>query len=176
MRKDEKTRTIILEHYRKYPLMEIADLFKFLFQSSFGCEHMVSSLDGAIEYIKRESEKMCDSISDSNLIDHLDGNYIRVHLGYLKKGIDAETLGRLFYLSAKTEENGKAELEDKIDVARALINAGELPFSLKDYDSTVERWRDLGYPAIHHSDTFRQEYHPAYRVIAIEFIKDLPPI
>ena len=110
MTHNEKTRTLILEHYKKYPMMEIADLFKFLFQSSFGCEHMVSSLEGAIEYIKRESATVSDEKADGELIDRLDGDYVRVHLGYLKHGIDADTLGKLFYLSAKTEADGKGFL------------------------------------------------------------------
>ena len=174
MTHNEKTRTLILEHYKKYPMMEIADLFKFLFQSSFGCEHMVSSLEGAIEYIKRESATVSDEKADGELIDLLDGDYVRVHLGYLKHGIDADTLGKLFYLSAKTEADGKMRLKDKLGVARALVCESALPFSLEDFDGAVEKWRELGYPAIHHSDTFRREYHPAYRVIATEFIEKLP--
>ncbi len=153
--------------------MEIADLLKFLYQSSLGCEHMVTSLEGAIEYIKRESESLCNSKGEDELIDRLDGDYVRLHLGCLKRGIDAEALGKLFFLSAK-KEDGKARLEEKLAVARSLICESALPFSLLDFDSAVGKWRDNGYPAIHHSDTFRREYRPAYRVIASELIKDLP--
>ena len=153
-------------------MMEIADLLKFLFQSSFGCEHMVTSLEGAIEYIKRESESL-NYLEGEELTDRLDGDYVRLHLGCLKRGIDAEALGKLFFLSARKEEDGKARLEEKLAVARGLICESALPFSPLDFDSAVAKWRDNGYPAIHHSDTFRREYRPAYRVIALEFIKDL---
>ena len=174
MTQHEKTRTLILEHYKKYPLMEIEDLFKFLFQSSFGCEHMVSSLEGAIEYIRLESEKISDEKADGELIDCLDGDYVRVHLSCLKRGIDVDTLGKLFYLSAKSETDGKAKLEEKLSIARVLICETALPFLLCDFDAAVEKWKDLGYPAIHHSEKFRREYRPAYRIIATDFIGSLP--
>ena len=170
---NEKTRLLILEQYNKYPQMEVSDLFKFLYQSSFGCEHMVTSLESAIEYIRREGEKLAGAKEGIGLIDMLDGEYARVHLWCLKRGINAETLGRLFYLSARREDDGMARLEEKLGVARGLIRDGALPFSIDDFDASVTKWRELGFPAIHHSDTFRQAYKPAYRVIASEYLKEL---
>ncbi len=55
-----------------------------------------------------------------------------------------------------------------------MICVGDLPFALDDYDIAVEKWRSIGYPPIHHSDTFRPEYRPAYRVISSIFLKELP--
>ena len=52
----EKTRLMLLEHYHKYPKLQIQDIFKFIYQSSFGCEHLVTDLVGATEYIKKEYE------------------------------------------------------------------------------------------------------------------------
>jgi hypothetical protein len=172
----EKTRSLILEHYNKYPLMQISDLFKFLFQSSFGCEHMVTSLESAIEYIRRESERLSDEKECSEMIDLLDGEYVRVHLRCLKCGIDIETLGGLFYRSARREDDGREKLEEKLSVAKGMIQDGMLPFSIDDFDNSVLEWRELGYPAIHHSDTFRKAYNPAYRVIAKELIKEMTGI
>ena len=176
MTEKEKTRLLILEHYNKYPLMEISDLFKFLYQSSFGCEHMVMSLEGAIEYIRRESERLGDEKECSEMIDPLDGEYVRVHLGCLKRGIDIETLGGLFYRSARREDDGRVRLEKKLSVAEGMIRDELLPFSIEDFAHSVAKWRELGYPAIHHSDAFRKAYNPAYRVIAKELIKELTDI
>ncbi len=170
----EKTRALLTGHFKKYPLLELRDLFKYLYQSAFGCEHMAPSPETAAEYIRRENDATSD-ISDNEppkeaLIDRLDGGFSRVHLVCLKLGIDAETLGRFFCLSAGAQTNGKDELEKKLSVAREMISDGTLPFSLADFDREMSAWRDLGYPPIHHSDTFRKKYRPAYRVIANEYI------
>ena len=175
MTEKEKTRLLILEHYNKYPLMEISDLFKFLYQSSFGCEHMVMSLEGAIEYIRRESERLGDEKECSEMIDPLDGEYI-LKVKPRNVGFDIETLGGLFYRSARREDDGWVRLEKKLSVAEGMIQDELLPFSIEDFAHSVAKWRELGYPAIHHSDAFRKVYNPAYRVIAKELIKELTDI
>lgn len=48
------TRERLIEHYRSYPDMQAEDIFKFIFHSAFGCEHLVSNESAALEYIKRE--------------------------------------------------------------------------------------------------------------------------
>jgi uridine kinase len=100
------------------------------------------------------------------MTDKLDGTYTRIHLSALKSGLTPETLARLFFLSAKKETDGKSALESKLSAARELIKEGLLPLDLNDFDKKLSDWRESGYPAIHHSDAFRSEYRPAYRVIA----------
>lgn len=172
MEKGEKTRELLLEHYRTYPLLQIQDIFKYLYQSSFGCEHMVSSSEAVTEYIRKEWEDSCGK--DEMLIDILDGDYIRVHLNFLKYGLDAETLGRLFVDSAEKEINGRENLEDKLETARKMVSEGELPFSAEEFEKKAEEWKTGGYPPVHHSDIFRENYHPAYRVISKRYVGFLP--
>ncbi|MBQ2254052.1 MAG: hypothetical protein II325_02735, partial [Clostridia bacterium] len=50
----EQTRRRLLRHFELYPAAELTDLFKYLFQSAFGCEHFVSSPERAIDYIRKE--------------------------------------------------------------------------------------------------------------------------
>lgn len=172
----------IIEHCKKYPKLKLQDLFKYLYQSAFGCEHMISSLERATEYIKCESleneEKNRKSSTNgyisSNLIQPLNGNYSRVDLDYLKQGLTAETFGALFYLSAKKEEKGLFCLQEDLELCKRLIEENLLRFNLEEYINKVEEWKKLGYPAIHHSPIFREEYRPSYRVISNEFIPFLP--
>ena len=51
---------------------------------------------------------------------------------------------------------------------------GELPLDINDFNEKLRKWRDMGYPAIHHSEDFRSEYRPAYRVIANRYVKFFP--
>ena len=168
MERSERTRNLLLLHVRKYPNLEIRDILKFLHQSSFGCEHMVSSLENATAYVKQEYASLSPSTEDR--IEPLDGAYSRVHLSCLHDGVSAEALGKLFFASAKREPNGLAELENKLAVARSLAKEGAFPFSLRELEEAIGKWKAEGYPAVRHSEAFRANYRPAYRVIANEYL------
>lgn len=160
------------EHFARYPHLKIEDIFKFLHQSAFGPEHLLSSPEVATARIRGEAEVMKEA--DRPLSEALDGSYARVHLSALTNGLSPETLGKLFYLSAVHEPEGNAALEVKLAKARDMIESGKLPFSLTEWDEKVLDWKQSGYAALHHSDAFRQTYAPAYRVIANRFIPYLP--
>lgn len=168
MNENNKTKELLINHYQTYPKIQIQDVFKFLYQSSFGCEHLVSSLDKAIDYISKEYETV--QHDEKIKIDRLDGNYSRVYLSYLNEGLSADTLGKLFTQSAKKEEQGLEKLLEKIEVAKELVLEGMLPFKQVEFDKALEVWKANGYKAIHHSSEFRETYKPAYRVISNDFI------
>ena len=172
MKSSERTRELLIKHYQDYPNLKIQDIFKYLYQSSFGCEHLVSSLPTVIDYIKNESQACLQN--HDNLIDALDGEYSRVHLSYMNYGLSAETLGKLFFASAQKENNGRFELEKKLEAARELLRENKLPFTVDYFDKSVNDWKEIGYPAIHHSDDFRNEYSPSYRVISNKYVRFLP--
>ena len=167
----EETKKRILGHYKKYPQLELQDIFKYVYQSSFGCEHLLASEERAREYIKREYAE-CKGIIPGT--DKLDGAYSRVSLACLDDGLAPETLARLFCLSAKKEDTGEMALKSKLCCVRALIDEGLLPFSTEEFEENLKVWAEAGYPAVHHSQAFRAEYRPAYRVIADEFVQFLP--
>ena len=171
MKQKKSTREALLAHFATYPRLGLADLFKFLYQSAHGCEHMIASPERAIDYIKKEAET---APMDGETVQPLDGAYSRVFLSYMREGLCAETLGRLFCLSVKHEEGAKEALERSLAVLLSLAERGELPFEKEEVLRACGEWRAAGYPAIHHSEEFRTVYRPAYRVIANEYVPFLP--
>ena len=167
----ERTRELLQKHKQDYPKLQAEDVFKYLFQSAFGCEHMISDEGTALDRILREYET-CDKTKEP-LKERLDGGYSRVHLSFLGGGLTPETLAKLFFLSAQKEAEGRISLEQKLHVARALAADGAFPFDADDFDAKWYHWRAMGYPAVHHSETFRSAYHPAYRVIAERYAEVL---
>ena len=172
MEHNERTAELLKAHCRAYPKLQPQDLFKYLYQSSFGCEHMVSSLEAVTERIRGERECLLEGGQPG--IDMLDGAYSRVPLACLDGGLSVETLAKLFFFSAKEEPGGRPELERRLEVARELVKKGELPFSQTDFEEALEEWQGKGYPALHHSRAFREAYRPAYRVVANRYVKFLP--
>ncbi len=154
----------LINHYDRFPLLQAEDIFKYIFQSSFGCEHLVSDENSALEYIKSEYSKI--SKDDTPFKESLDGEYSRVYLSWLNSGLSPETLTKLFCLSAKNESDGKVLLQEKIQAARKLISSGEIPIDYEDFERKLKEWQGRGCPPVHHSDIFRNAYKPAYRVIS----------
>lgn len=176
MNSSNTTREAILAHTKAYPLLQLTDLFKFLHQSSFGCEHLLSDPSSAIDYIKKEADSIssCSTSRPDSFTEDLDGSYGRVHLDLLARGLRPETLGTLFFLSAQKENDGPRLLEEKLMVLLSLCKEGLLPFSEEEAELSVRRWRADGYPPVRHSDCFRDAYAPAYRVIKKDYLPFLP--
>lgn len=165
-------RARIREQYEQYPALCVRDLFKFLFQSALGCEHLLSDRETALSYIRRESTRVSPDALPRT--DRLAGQYSRVHLSWLNGGLTPETLSKLFFASAVKEQGGIDRLEALLSVARDMIRRGELPLDPILFEEELTSWRGAGFPAIHHSDAFREAYAPAYRVIANRYANFLP--
>ncbi len=172
MNKSEKTRELLTKHFETHPELQIRDIFKYIFQSSFGCEHLVSSFEKVAECIIAEYETI--DKSSAPYIEALDGNYSRVYLSYMNTGLSAQTLGKLFFLSARKEPEGKTSLNEKIEVTKELVKENILPFTAEDFEKELNKWQAENFPAVHHSEEFRKVYKPTYRVIANEYIPFLP--
>jgi len=172
MEKTEATKCALVEHYKKYPKLQLQDLFKYLYQSSFGCEHLIACPEAAADYIRKEAGQ-CGSGAEA-YAEPLDGDYCRVHLGYLKEGLTPETLAKLFFLSAGHVEDGRTRLEEKLAAMTEAVEEGLLPFMKKDVEAEIEKWRGAGYPTCHHSEAFRAAYAPAYRLVKKEYAAFLP--
>lgn len=166
------TRELLLSQLKTYPQLQIEDIFKFLYQSAFGCEHLLPEPEAAAEFIRKEAEGMAEQ--SSALVEALDGPYCRVSLAYLRQGLSPETLAKLLCLSAVHEPKGKAALLEKLDAAKALVRDALLPFTLPEFLDAVAQWESRGFSPLHHSETFRQTYHPAYRLIGAQYVPFLP--
>ncbi|MBO5842231.1 MAG: hypothetical protein J6R46_04460, partial [Clostridia bacterium] len=143
-----KTRALLIRHYHAYPALQTEDIFKFLFHSALGCDHLVSDEQAALRYLQSEYAALLSSAPAR--IEPLDGTYSRVHLGVLHDGLRPQTLARLLCLSAKPEPAGKANLMQALAVAKDMIEQGELPFDPRDFAQKLDTWRAQGFPAVHH--------------------------
>lgn len=169
------TRELLLGHAERYPNLGIRDVFKFIHQSTYGCEHLLSSRELAIGSIRAEAAAWQGKTPANATVEPLDGAYSRVHLSVLNEGLSPETLGALFYLSAAMPPaDAEPSPKSRLDTARSLIVEGRLALPLDKFDREAAEWADRGYPALHHSEQFRATYLPAYRVISNRFVLFLP--
>ncbi len=169
---NSRTCELLMGHYERFPDLQAEDIFKFLFQSAFGCEHLVSDRKNVSEYIKQEYNAISENAAPFK--EELDGDYSRVYLSWLNSGLSVRTLAEIFCLSAKKEVDGEEHLQQKIQYARELIASGRIPLDRDEFENKLADWKAVGCPAVRHSEVFRSTYKPAYRVIADKYADFLP--
>lgn len=172
MENTSRTRELLAAQYAMYPQMQIRDFFKFLHQSSFGCEHFVQDLQTATDRIKTELQQIDGELQAQTVA--LDGDYCRAGLGFCREGLAPDTLAKLFVLSCVSEENAQERLAEKLCVLAEMSEKGELPFDAQRVRDDIREWQTDGFAACHHSDVFRSHYAPAYRVIRNDYALFLP--
>ncbi len=183
MKQDEnvlqKTRHVIERHIELYPKCEPYDIVKLLYQSEFGCEHFVRSKEMAEEYLKREYESCmltmeAAAAEEHPLTDETSGMFVRVHLEPLALyGISPSRLAELFVRSSEVRTGSTDGMLKKLSLLKEICLHGKTPFDEETLLSFLEKYIEAGCPAIHHSETYRRLYHPAYRVICREFLPEL---
>lgn len=173
MEQTRSTTEFLLAQCRACPALEPRDLFKALHQSVFGCGHFVTDEAAGLARLREELSRLPEDAAAGP--EDLDGPYVRLHLGYLRRsGLSPRTLFRLFALSARDPAGEAAALEEKLRCLLALAREGSLPFSCEETVRAVESWRAAGFPACRHSEAFRAACAPAYRVIRRSFVPLLP--
>lgn len=163
----DQIRGMLRSQCSRYPKLQPQDLLKALHQSVLGCGHLITDEAGGWDRLCRELE----DLQDPGGIEMLTTDYCRIHLGYLRQsGLSAESLFRLFVLSAEEPLGDEFALEEGLAVLLELAEQGELPFPREIMEAAAEEWRRVGFPACRHSPEFREAYHPAYRVVRWDYV------
>lgn len=161
------------EHASSYPEMQIQDVFKLIYQSEFGGGHMIDDKEKSLDWIKKEylfireqNQILCNKVCED-----IGGDMSRVYLRALEQGLFTETLNEMFVQSANTKTGTVEGLEEKLE--QFLENCEAYGFLKKDAERAAAEWKSKGYPAIHHSEAFRDKYFPAYRVVMKKYAERL---
>lgn len=163
-------KNILLEHYQNYPLMTIEDYIKLIHQSVFGPKHFSSQPNqkDLMQYLEKEIEIM-SKIEKTSYLDQIGFGYYRVDINAIHfHFISKETLIESFYKSMQRDvkkEEAIIVMNQMFDTLIALIRNQEIPLDFTQSETFIAQYQSLGYPAIHHSEIYRINYAPHYRVI-----------
>ncbi len=180
MIKHDKVIQIIRQEYRLRPLAELVDYYKLFFQGGFGPGHMVHNEQSAREYLKHELLLMeADPVPDDTpFIEDIGwyGQYYRVNLNSVTSG----KIGFEEYLYAFIESAWIAPTIDLDQWRKMWTEISRVLYieikALKTYDGQkieIEEAFELESPLFHHSERYREIYHPHYRVIHADFINEI---
>jgi hypothetical protein len=163
---------ILSDQCLRYPRMELQDLYKLIFQAAWGSEHAASEVVAARRWLDRELKELAVG-PEEPVIDPIapDERIVRINLRpYMASEGDIEELLRAFVRTAQEYRGTEMTLRRYWDYAEQMATATWLPFSreaLRGYFTTMQA---QGLPAVHHSHSYRNAYHPAYRVVRYDFL------
>ena len=167
-------KSFCLAQCSRYPALDIQDLVKALYQSEFGCGHLVADSQKGLAWLTEELAACRTSENPPPLVEPLGDAFCRVHLQAAAAcGLSAATLFRLFELSAAEPAGDMESFCRQLDMLENMAVSGELPLSASKAQSFLDDYRRAGCPATHHSEAFRRSYSPAYRVIRAEYARYL---
>jgi len=155
-------KTILLAHARLYPKMEPRDAVKLIYQSEFGGGHMIPSYDHALDRILNEGSEynLYHSIPDEDI----GFGFVRTYL-YGKAEDELRKICDAFVFSANTHTGDIDRFIKKLDILLEISKTGLLPFSYEVLKAYIDDYASKEYPMVSHSDIYRAEYKPAYRIM-----------
>ena len=155
-------------HLEDHSFAGAEDLYKFLHQAVYGPGHAIPNREAAAGWLQRELEGLGPLLEDEPTCESLGGEppLVRVNLRpFVADGGDPDLLLDAFVASANRERGDSHRMETVLSLAASYVQCagrGELAPELKALSAEMA---DKGYPAIHHSETYVETYHPAYRVV-----------
>ena len=159
----EELKRILREHAMRYPLMQPTDAVKLIYQNEFGGGHLIRDEQAVLNYLRREYESV-EKDSAMPFYEDIGNGIVRVNLAAVKPE-DLEQLGKDFIRSAAEHTGTKERFLQKLDVLRQLTAAGHFRFGMIEMESYLSEYMKSGCPMVSHSEQYRQNYAPAYRVI-----------
>jgi uridine kinase len=163
---------VLKRHLSRYPEMEIGDAVKLVYQNEFGGGHMIHNARASLDYLKAELSSLPVKAAEE-LVEDIGNGYARLNLAAAKGIFSPETLNAMFVESSNSGGGSVSSFIEKLGVLRGLCESGELPFDRASFDNYLTEYEKKRYPPVHHSESYRAAYAPAYRVISEWYVKYL---
>jgi len=164
------------QHISWYPRMEPRDLYKLLYQGVMGPEHLIASQEEFTRYLKVEFRRLRPDLHERLFEPVLpDQSLLRLNLRPFKsRQIPLESLVPLLL---ETAGSFSGELTALRAAWKGFVQSCEhgwiTNFNIREVNQFTSWLEKMEFPAVHHSEVYRREYQPAYRLIAAQFIHRL---
>jgi hypothetical protein len=171
----EALQAVLKDQFRRYPQMQVRDLYKLLHQAALGSEHAVQDEHAVRVWMGRELADM-GAGPDEPLPDPIspDGAILRVHLRpYIISGRNPDRLLRSFIQTANEWHGQPSTLKEYMEYTLAVAEQGLLSLAAAEIAAFFYEMESKGFIAAHHSDVYEHLYRPAYRVVAKDFMEEI---
>jgi hypothetical protein len=166
---NNKVMFLVQEHLALRPLGEPRDIYKLLYQGVMGPEHIISSPQAFADRLRDEWENLPMHMVNDPLCEPVrpDGELLRLNLRPFKaKGGSLDKLVTACLETAQHAWGTPGELQTVWTNLVETCHIFPLPgLSLTDLETFTTWLIEQGFPPVHHSETYRNAYRPAYRLV-----------
>ena len=168
---ENKIYNLVLNEFTRFPKSEVQDYYKLLFQAVYGAEHMIQNYNDCFKMLEEEISQIEPDIIYPVYYDiSLTFPLVRVNLSRCKADkIDHHIISKAFFEGAKI--NIKIDtlgFETYLNIAVNTLKKYPFNKNEKLLDEFIRKIKKLGFPAVHHSEAYRNSYKPHYRVIPLK--------
>ena len=156
---------VLKTHALRYPRMEPTDAVKLIYQNEFGGGHLIRDMEACLRYLQAEYAQVEKNPATTRR-EYIGNGIYRVNLAALSDN-ELDQLGRDFIASAAAHRGDRDRFIQKLEVLKTLAAEGVFAFDSAQLDEYLTAYAQAGYPMVSHSQTYRDHYHPAYRVVKI---------
>ena len=157
-----------------YPESTLQDIYKSFYQDHFGPGHMITDTASARQYLLKE-------LSENDIASTVhfeptgsEGRYVRVYLSAIVDSlITAEQLLDAFIQSANKVQEPQTEWTTEWEDIVGVIRKYDL--KVKDFKALQPVLTEAAqnHQAVHHSQAYREAYHPHYRIVEREVLQKI---
>ena len=159
---------------RLHPAMQPQDALKMAYQAAFGAEHLGADPLYARTLLQNEL-LACAPNPHQPLCEMLSDDTCRVNLSaWRARFLPTEWLLAMFLRSCTTRQDGDARFTAALAALDELAREGALPFGAEAWQQKKTEYLRQGTRPVHHSDVYRTEAAPAYRVVGARYARMLP--
>lgn len=162
----------ICDFLQRYPLANHVDCVKLLYQAHFGCEHIFC--DQMMDYAQSEMQvALADNQQSLPLCEMISDNLCRVNLApFASCGLLLSNLATL--MKGAVTQGTKEQFTQTLRQFCQDIKGGCYPtLDARQTSDFLDYYLQLGCPALHHSDCFRNAYKPHYRVASRHLLQQM---
>ncbi len=164
----DKLKQTVLEHIKKYPEMELQDILKMLFQNEFGPKHLA---ENEIECFKSLSTEInsIDYNENEELFEDIGCDALRLNLKAIPVGTDLNYINKIIVNSASEFCGTNEKLVVKFGLLVVMAENQEIPFDIERVRKETNAFAKNGFKPISHSEVYKENYSPSYRVISKKY-------
>lgn len=155
--------SLMIEKFvEKYPCCELQDIFKLIYLVIVGPDE-IPSVEYAEMYLKDECLNIEESYEEE--FDYLTDEVVRVNLyPYIKNGGSISDLAEAYYKSQFYFYKDYQLLKETLEINRVFMSTLSF-FNEEEYDNLMNALIENDFQSIHHSEEYKEIYHPHYRII-----------
>ena len=187
MKTNNNLEEIMKYHLQKYPEMELSDMVKLIYQNEWGGGHLIEDANRSLLYIQEEMRQSQLDIH-SEFSEDIGNGVSRIYLSAFRQLFSDEILAlhilnQLFVTGATFAKGNLLSFKEKLQIFQNLCKTNffleknpnqhwaEQQMQLSKF---LQSYADEGYPMMRHSQHYREEYKPAYRIVSNGFASYIP--